>query len=139
MANMIDNQLEVRGLEKDVEEFVRKTVRGPNVELLDACSGIENPYLSEQHAKKLGFGLFDREDESRHLYYFRTKWQPPIGFIAALSKQYPALEFALHYYDLLGTCLGDFEVKNGVVKIQNNSKLEEWTAYEKREMDGSQN
>ncbi len=142
MANMIDNQLEVRGPEAKVAEFVRKTMDSGEPDLLGACMDPGDPamgLLGLQHSKKLEPGLYDIEGESRHLYYFRTKWQPPIELIDRLSKWYPDLHFALHYYDLNGSCYGDFEVRNGIVRLQNNRTLDEITAYEQRRIDGSMN
>lgn len=140
MANMIDNQLEVRGLENDAENFVRKAVSGSEIELFNACADVENPYLFDQHVEKLAFGLHDLDNQSRYLYYFRTKWSAPIGFVKSLSMKYTALDFALHYYDLCGgSCYGDFEIKDGIVRLQNNRRLDEITAYELRRIDGSMN
>ena len=113
--------------------------RGPDVELFSACADVEDPCLFDQSVEKLAFGLHDLDNQSRYLYYFRTKWSAPIEFVRSLSLKYPAFEFALHYYDLCGgSCYGDFEVRNGIVRLQNNRTLDEITAYEMRKIDGSQ-
>lgn len=140
MANMIDNQLEVSVPEAAVAEFVGKAMDVGEPDLLGASLDPEDPVfglLDLQHVEKLRPGLWDIKGESRHLFYFRTKCRPPIEFIDRLSRQYPDLHFALHYYDLLGTCYGDFEVKNGDVRLQYNRTFDEITAYEQRRIDGS--
>ena len=139
MANMIDNQLEVRGPEAAVQEFLGKTLAEGEPDLLGACRDRGDEALSLQRTEKLQPGLYDIDGESRQLYYFRTKWRPPIELVERLSRQYPELEFALHYYDLNGTCYGDFEVRNGVVQLQSNRTLAEITSYERRRIDGSLN
>jgi len=139
MANMLDNQLEVRGDTGEVDGFVEKATSSSGTELFAACPGTNDPFLFDQEARKLKPGMYDIKGQSRYLFRFRTKWNPPIEFVRSLSLEYPNLEFALHYYDLLGTCYGDFEVRNGEVKIQNNRSLDEISAYEQREIDGSMN
>ena len=139
MANMIDNQLEVRGPESAVQDFLRKTLAEGEPDLLGACHGYGGTALGLQSTEKLRPGLYDIEGESRQLYCFRTKWRPPVELVERLSRQYPELEFALHYYDLNGTCYGDFEVRNGGVRLQSNRTLAEITAYERRRIDGSLN
>ena len=139
MANMIDSQLEVRGQTSEVDRFVAKSTGQSGIDLLAACPGAKDQFLFDQDARKLDPGMYDIEGQSRHLFKLRTKWNPPIEFVRSLSLEYPGLEFALHYYDLLGSCYGDFEVRNGEVKIQNNRKLDEITAYEQRNIDGSMN
>ena len=139
MANMIDSQLEVRGQTSEVDRFVLKSTGHSGIDLFAACPNAKEPFLFDQEARKLKPGMYDIEGQSRYLFRFRTKWNPPIVFVRSLSLEYPGLEFALHYYDLLGSCYGDFEVRNGEVKIQNNRKLDEITAYEQRNIDGSMN
>src|SRR5690606_17257948 len=101
MANMIDNQLEVRGREAAVHEFLRKTLAEGEPDLLGACRDHDGTALGLQRTERLRPGLYDVEGESRQLYCFRTKWRPPIELVERLSRQYPELEFALHYLDLL--------------------------------------
>ncbi len=91
-------------------------------DLLVACDACGDDVLQHQHKEKLRPGLYDIEGEARHLYYFRTKWRPPIELIDRLSRQYPDLHFALHYFDLNGSCYGDFEVRNGAVRIQKTGR-----------------
>lgn len=136
MANMIDSQLEVCGQTSEVDRFIAKSTGPSGIDLVAACPGAKDPFLFDQDTMKLGPGMYDIEGQSRYLFRFRTKWNPPIEFVRNLSLEYPGLEFALHYYDLLGSCYGDFEVRNGEVRIQSNRKLDEITAYERRNIDG---
>ena len=64
---------------------------------------------------------------------------PPIELVERLSRQYPELEFALHYLDLLGGYCGDSEARNGAVKLQGERSVMELSAYERRRIDGSLN
>lgn len=61
------------------------------------------------------WGLYDFEDnapdpaDERMEYSFQTAWSPPIPVIQAMSKQFPALRFALCYFEggggFMGSCL----------------------------------
>lgn len=77
MANMIDNQLEVRGREAAVHEFLRKTLAEGEPDLLGACRDHDGTALGLQRTERLRPGLYDIDGESRQLYCFRTKWRPP--------------------------------------------------------------
>jgi hypothetical protein len=71
-------------------------------------------------------GWNETDDHFTVLFWFETKWQPPVPVIFEASRKFKELEFHLQYAEEGGGSAGEYRAKDGCDIHVDTSALDKW-------------